>query len=183
MDKPPVLSMWSGNRRASPGCVSRRRPNSASVVPRGGSSPSGTPACSDRMRMANCSADISSEKKPTMPPRPVLRAVGCGAAARRHVEGDVGGERRLTHRGRPASTIRSEGCRPPIFLSRSMKPVEMPASRRRACEPARPCRARQRSTSKVEETPGRTCPSRRAQRAGSRPPRSAPSAGSPPAQS
>ena len=56
------------------------------------------------MRVASCSADISSEKKPTMPPltvfidavRLLLALVGLG-----DVEGDVGGERGLAH-GRAA---------------------------------------------------------------------------------
>ena len=52
------------------------------------------------MRVASCSADISSEKKPTMPPLVVacvpsglhLELIGLG-----DVEGDVGRERRLAH--------------------------------------------------------------------------------------
>ena len=54
------------------------------------------------MRVASCSADISSEKNPTMPPlsgldravRLLLAHVGLG-----DVEGDVGGERGLAHAG------------------------------------------------------------------------------------
>ena len=53
------------------------------------------------MRVASCSDDISSEKKPTMPPSSTLdRSVGLmlGAIGLGDVIGDVGGERRLAHR-------------------------------------------------------------------------------------
>ena len=60
----------------------------------------GISACSARMRVASCSADISSEKKPTTAPSTtlgaavaMLLAIGLGG-----VEGDVGGERGLSHR-------------------------------------------------------------------------------------
>ena len=54
------------------------------------------------MRVASCSADISSEKKPTTPPLAASidavgarsRLIGLG-----DVEGDVGGERRFAHAG------------------------------------------------------------------------------------
>ena len=52
------------------------------------------------MRVASCSADISSEKKPTMPPLTVFdRAVGLLLAlvGLGDVEGDVGRERGLAH--------------------------------------------------------------------------------------
>ena len=50
--------------------------------------------------MASCSADISSEKNPTMPPFvdsmwPSARTLAFPAS--RHVVGEVGGERRLAH--------------------------------------------------------------------------------------
>ena len=53
------------------------------------------------MRVANCSADISSEKKPTMPPlaSASFRRARLAAIGARDVEGDVGGERRLAHAG------------------------------------------------------------------------------------
>ena len=60
------------------------------------------------MRVASCSADISSEKKPTTAPSwrgivgPAARALRERLRARAgDVEGDVGGERRLAH-GRAA---------------------------------------------------------------------------------
>ena len=63
------------------------------------------PACSERMRVASCSADISSEKKPTTAPSWLGSSGGRSGRSRqraqaraRHVEGDVGGERRLAHR-------------------------------------------------------------------------------------
>ena len=61
----------------------------------------GISACSESMRVASCSADISSEKKPTTAPSTtlgapstMLLAIGPGG-----VEGDVGGERAFAHRG------------------------------------------------------------------------------------
>ena len=54
------------------------------------------------MRVASCSDDISSEKKPTMPPSMRLIAPsGCALAdvGLGDVEGDVGGERGLAHGG------------------------------------------------------------------------------------
>ena len=60
----------------------------------------GIPVCSAMMRVASCSADISSEKKPTMPPFTVCDvAVGAHLAAPGlgDVVGDVGGERGLAH--------------------------------------------------------------------------------------
>ena len=61
----------------------------------------GISACSEIMRVASCSADISSEKKPTTAPSAtfgravlaMLLAIGLGG-----IEGDVGGERGLSHR-------------------------------------------------------------------------------------
>ena len=56
------------------------------------------------MRVASCSDDISSEKKPTMPPLAVvmgsvrLRLAAIGA---RDIEGDIGGERGLAHARAP----------------------------------------------------------------------------------
>ena len=64
----------------------------------------GISVCSDRMRVANCSADISSEKKPTMPPETVsIEPSGLRPAAifDRDVIGDVGRQRRFAH-GRAA---------------------------------------------------------------------------------
>ena len=54
------------------------------------------------IRVASCSADISSEKKPTMPPLTVaMWPSGCDLAAPGlgDVVGDVGGERGLAHAG------------------------------------------------------------------------------------
>ena len=62
----------------------------------------GMPVCSAMMRVASCSADISSEKKPTMPPLTVLMCpsgLHLAAPAARDVVGDVGGERGLAHAG------------------------------------------------------------------------------------
>ena len=56
------------------------------------------------MRVANCSADISSEKKPTIPPLTVSGcAIGFGLEliGSRDIEGDVGRERGLAHAGAP----------------------------------------------------------------------------------
>ena len=57
--------------------------------------------CSDRMRVASCSADISSEKKPTMAPSRTLSLPSIWRSALiglRHLEGDIGRQRRLPHR-------------------------------------------------------------------------------------
>ena len=54
------------------------------------------------MRVASCSDDISSEKKPTMPPLAASTAPSArvrALIALGDVEGDVGGERRLAHAG------------------------------------------------------------------------------------
>ena len=64
----------------------------------------GIPVCSEMMRVASCSADISSEKKPTMPPLtvaiwPSARTSPCPGLG--DIVGDVGGERGFAH-ARPA---------------------------------------------------------------------------------
>ncbi len=63
----------------------------------------GMSVCSEMIRVASCSADISSEKKPTMPPfdgrdrgRPRCTSPAPGLG---DVVGDVGGERGLAHAG------------------------------------------------------------------------------------
>ena len=53
------------------------------------------------MRVASCSADISSEKKPTTAPSSAFSDSWVRPIVPRHVIGDVGGERRLAHRGAP----------------------------------------------------------------------------------
>ncbi len=106
-------------------------------------------------RMASCSADISSEKKATTPPRTVFfEPSGCGSQAvlLGDVEGDVAGEPDVFPiDGRAARITRSEGCRPPIFWSRSIRPVERPARPpSRLCASAAmvtaPCRASEKLT-------------------------------------
>ena len=56
------------------------------------------------MRVANCSADISSEKNPTIPPLTVSAVpsgFGRELIVARDIEGDVGRKRRLAHAGTP----------------------------------------------------------------------------------
>ena len=62
----------------------------------------GMPVCSEMMRVASCSADISSEKKPTMPPLtvaiwPSARTLALPSLG--DVVGDIGGERGFAHAG------------------------------------------------------------------------------------
>ena len=80
-------------------------------------------ACSARIRVASCSALISSEKKPTWPPSIGLAmAVGRRSRPSRMratwkamlVASEV-----LPMAGRPARMMRSDFCRPPISRSRS----------------------------------------------------------------
>ena len=62
----------------------------------------GMPVCSAMMRVASCSADISSEKKPTMPPLAVIvwpSALHLAAPGFGDVVADVGGERAFAHAG------------------------------------------------------------------------------------
>src|ERR1700683_3549558 len=61
----------------------------------------GTPDSSARMRVASCSADISSEKKPTTAPSSVPPS-SLGREVRAAWKADIGGERGLAH-GRPPS--------------------------------------------------------------------------------
>ena len=75
---------------------------SASVMPPRRMWLDGIPVRSAMIRVASCSADISSEKKPTMPPSTVAMwpsgrvSPRCGLG---DVVGDVGGERGLAHAG------------------------------------------------------------------------------------
>ena len=58
------------------------RPNSTALISPLRILSDGTPETSARTRMESCSADISSEKKATMPPLTVLRVPsGCGSQA------------------------------------------------------------------------------------------------------
>ena len=62
----------------------------------------GMPVCSAMMRVASCSADISSEKKPTMPPL-IVTMLAVGRDSPRpclgDVVGDVRGKRGFAHAG------------------------------------------------------------------------------------
>ena len=78
------------------------RSKSASVMPPRRIWFDGIPVCSAMMRVASCSADISSEKKPTMPPfdgHGVAVGAHLAAPGARDVVGDIGGERGFAHAG------------------------------------------------------------------------------------
>ena len=102
-------------------------------------------------RVASCSADISSEKKPTMPPLIVLcepsgssfELIGLG-----DVEGDVGGERGLAHAGTPGDDdeiglLQAAHLLVEIEQARG-DAGEMPVAHDRRCSP---CRSRWSSAS------------------------------------
>ena len=78
------------------------------------------PVRSDRIRVASCSADISSEKK----------ATGCGGVSGSSIEpvamwnAMLEASVDLPMAGRAARISRSEGCSPPSRLSISISPVE-----------------------------------------------------------
>ena len=98
---PPVSSMKNG-RCCSSTATSLIFSKSRSLMPPRRIVLDGMPLCSAMMRVASCSADISSEKKPTMPPFDrVDVSVGAHLAAPSagDVVGDVGGERGLAHAG------------------------------------------------------------------------------------
>ena len=99
--RPPVSSMKNG-RCCSSIATSLIFSKSRSLMPPRRIVLDGMPLCSAMMRVASCSADISSEKKPTMPPLTVLiwpSALHLAAPGARDVVGDVGGERGLAHAG------------------------------------------------------------------------------------
>src|SRR6188472_124756 len=74
---------------------------SASVMPPRRMWLDGIPVRSAMIRVASCSADISSEKKPTMPPSTVAIWPSGRVSPMRlgDVVGDVGGKRGLAHAG------------------------------------------------------------------------------------
>jgi hypothetical protein len=91
------------------------------------------PHCSERMRVASCSADISSEKMPTTAPSwEGSSALSSGrwlserARALAMLKAMLVASEDLPIAGRPAMMMRSEGCRPPILASRSLSPEAMP---------------------------------------------------------
>ena len=80
--------------------MTRRRNSSSVIMPRR-ILLEAISACSERIREASCSADISSEKKPTTAVSGVPSGFSwnrCEALLGGDVEGDVGGERGLAHR-------------------------------------------------------------------------------------
>ena len=143
----PPRARAQGRDAAAPGCRRCRAAATARLLarlrrsgrnPRCDTSPlrmlsEETPDSSARMRVASCSADISSEKKPTT--RAVL-GDGAAVGARPWPVSAGGVEARYWWRarfcpsraGRRGST-RSDGCSPPRSLSRSMKPVATPMVR------------------------------------------------------
>ena len=81
------------------------------------------------IRVASCSADISSEKKPTMPPLTVLMwpsALHLAAPGLGDVEGDVGGKRGLAHAGAAGEDDQVGALQPAHLASRSVRPVARP---------------------------------------------------------
>ena len=138
----------------------------------------GTREASERTRAASCSADISSEKKPTTPPStapsvpsglvPLL--VGAG-----DVEGDVGRERGLAHRRAAGEDQQVRGVQAAEPL------VEVDEAGREAGEAAVALVGGVRHLDRVDdgaaeglEAACRPCPARRAGRAPARPRRSGP---------
>ena len=88
----------------------------------------GIPVCSAMMRVASCSADISSEKKPTIPPLTVSvwPSGGLRRARLGDVVGDVGRQRGLAH-ARAAGEDDQVGILQAAHLrSRSVRPVASP---------------------------------------------------------
>ena len=79
--------------------------------------PSGTPPTEESMRVITCSEGISRLKIATE-----ARVLGCTAAYSAMLTARVD----LPIEGRPATTTRSPGRRPPVILSKSAKPVASP---------------------------------------------------------
>ena len=174
--RPPVSSMKNG-RCCSSIATSLIFSKSRSLMPPRRIVLDGMPLCSAMIRVASCSADISSEKKPTMPPLTVViwpSGLHLAAPGARDVVGDVGGERGLAHAG-AAGDDDQVGRLQAAHLA-----VEVAAGRsrartacRRAGRRAPPCRPRWSARSRTSGSRRHSGRSRRARRAAARRPRSA----------
>ena len=114
-----VSSMWSGRLPISRLTCTKRSKSRWPISPRRMRSPD-TRASSASRRVASCSALISSEKIATDPSGSLFGSSSCALAtkARAAPKAILVAKADLPMPGRPARIMRSELCRPPVFLSR-----------------------------------------------------------------
>ena len=125
------VSSINNGQRSNSLAASTKRLNSISVISPRLICSDGISAASESTLAASCSDDISNEKKPTDPPsidpsvpsgsNPFLRLFAMLKAIL--VANAV-----FPIEGRPAIISKSDLCKPPSFLSISVKPEGIPAS-------------------------------------------------------
>ena len=128
---PGVSSMWSGRPATSRLTCTKRSKSRWAISPRRMRSAEMRASSASRRR-ASCSALISSVKRATaplgisVPAPPVSAARASMRRARAAPKAILVASADLPMPGRPAMISRSDGCRPPVFLSRSRSPVVRP---------------------------------------------------------